>query len=39
MKPKHESGYGAEHTDLCERTLATLLRGLGPWKQGSKEST
>src|SRR5207248_2206336 len=21
------------HTDLCERTLVTLLRGLGPWKQ------
>jgi hypothetical protein len=34
MKPKHESGYGPEHTELCERTLVTLLRGLGPWKQG-----
>lgn len=34
MKPKHEAGYGAEHTDLCERALVTLLRGLGPWKGG-----
>lgn len=34
MKPKHESGYNSGHTDLCERTLVTLLRGLGPWKQG-----
>lgn len=34
MKPKHQGGYTPEHTILCERTLVTLLRGLGPWKQG-----
>lgn len=33
MKPKHLGGYTEAHTDLCERTLATLLRGLGPWKE------
>lgn len=34
MKPKHHGGYGALHTELCERTLVTLFRGLGPWKAG-----
>lgn len=34
MKPKHQGGYKPDHTLLCERTLVTLLRGLGPWKQG-----
>jgi hypothetical protein len=33
MKPKHQGGYTPDHTVLCERTLVTLLRGLGPWKQ------
>ena len=33
MKPKHVGGYTPVHTELCERTLVTLLRGLGPWKQ------
>jgi hypothetical protein len=32
MKPRHQGGYDATHTDYCERTLVTLLRGLGPWK-------
>jgi len=35
MKPKHQGGYDAEHTDFCERTLVTLLRGLGPWKKSA----
>lgn len=34
MKPKHQAGYTAPHVELCERTLVTLLRGLGPWKAG-----
>jgi hypothetical protein len=34
MKPKHQGGYTPRHTELCERTLVTLLRGLGPWKSG-----
>jgi len=34
VKPKHRGGYTTEHTELCERTLVTLLRGLGPWKRG-----
>ena len=34
MKPKHQGGYTALHAELCERTLVTLLRGLGPWKTG-----
>jgi len=34
MKPKHQHGYNASHTILCERTLVTLLRGIGPWKAG-----
>ena len=34
MKPKHQCGYNSLHTELCERTLVTLLRGLGPWKSG-----
>lgn len=34
MKPKHQGGYTAVHAELCERTLVTLLRGLGPWKTG-----
>ncbi len=33
MKPRHQGGYTAAHTDYCERTLVTLLRGLGPWKK------
>lgn len=32
IKPKHQGGYTAEHTNYCERVLVTLLRGLGPWK-------
>jgi predicted nucleotidyltransferase len=32
VKPKHQGGYTSLHADLCERTLVTLLRGLGPWK-------
>jgi hypothetical protein len=32
MKPKHQGGYSPIHTEFCERTLVTLLRGLGPWK-------
>jgi len=34
MKPGHRGGYTAAHATLCERTLVTLLRGLGPWKGG-----
>lgn len=34
LKPGHEGGYTSDHADLCERTLVTLLRGLGPYKQG-----
>jgi hypothetical protein len=34
VKPKHQGGYTALHAELCERTLLTLLRGLGPWKTG-----
>lgn len=34
MKPKHQGGYTALHAELCERTLVTLMRGLGPWKAG-----
>jgi hypothetical protein len=34
LKPKHAGGYTAAHAELCERTLITLLRGLGPWKSG-----
>ena len=34
MKPRHVSGYSPSQTDLCEQTLITLLRGLGPWKKG-----
>jgi len=33
MKPKHLGGYTSAHTLLCERTLVTLLRNLGPWKE------
>lgn len=33
MKPKHQAGYSHRHTELCERVLVTLLRGLGPWKK------
>lgn len=33
LKPKHQGGYTDRHADLCERTLVTLLRGLGPWKE------
>ena len=33
MKPKHEGGYSTAHTELCERTLVTLLRNLGPWRE------
>lgn len=32
MKPARLSGYSDRQTQLCERTLLTLLRGLGPWK-------
>lgn len=34
MKPKHQGGYTDLHAELCERTLVSLLRGLGPWRQG-----
>jgi hypothetical protein len=34
VKPKHQGGYTALHAELCERTLVTVLRGLGPWKTG-----
>lgn len=34
VKPKHQGGYTDQHAEHCERTLITLLRGLGPWKQG-----
>jgi hypothetical protein len=34
VKRKHQGGYTALHAELCERTLVTLLRGLGPWKAG-----
>lgn len=34
VKPKHHGGYTTDHADLCERTLVTILRGLGPWKDG-----
>ena len=34
MKPKHQGGYTTLHAELCERTLVTLLRGLGPYKEG-----
>ncbi len=30
-KPQSIDGYSAQHTADCERVLATLLRGLGPW--------
>ena len=33
MKPRHAGGYNPHHTLLCERTLVTLMRGLGPWTQ------
>lgn len=33
VKPKHQGGYTRQHAVLCERTLVTLLRGLGPWKE------
>jgi predicted nucleotidyltransferase len=32
VKPKHQGGYTPLHAEFCERTLVTLLRGLGPWK-------
>lgn len=31
-KPVTHNGYSEQHTQDCERILATLLRGLGPWK-------
>lgn len=34
VKPRHQGGYTARHADLCERTLVTLMRGLGDWKSG-----
>ena len=34
MKPGHHGSYTFAHALLCERTLVTLLRGLGPWKGG-----
>lgn len=33
-KPKHAGGYPPHHVGLCEQTLVTLLRNLGPWKAG-----
>jgi hypothetical protein len=33
-KPRHAGGYPPEHVGLCEQTLVTLLRNLGPWKAG-----
>ena len=32
FKPASASAYDRASADLCERTLVTLLRGLGPWK-------
>ena len=32
VKPATFEGYTDEYTVDCERVLATLLRGLGPWK-------
>lgn len=32
-KPATAAGYRPEVTELCERVLVTLLRGLGPWKE------
>lgn len=32
MKQPHQRYYSSEATGLCERTLVTLMRGLGPWK-------
>ena len=34
LKPRHRAGYTEAHAALCDRTLVTLLRGLGPWKKG-----
>lgn len=34
MKPKYQGGYTVLHAEFCERTLVTLLRGLGPYKAG-----
>src|SRR5215216_2247068 len=34
LKPKHRGGYTEAHAALCERTLVTLIRGRGPWKEG-----
>lgn len=33
-KPQLAAEYRPEQAELCERTLVTLLRGLGPWKRG-----
>lgn len=30
-KPQRIEGHSTQHTADCERVLATLLRGLGPW--------
>ncbi|MBS0611997.1 MAG: antitoxin [Proteobacteria bacterium] len=32
-KPATFDGYSDQYTRDCERTLVTLLRGLGPWKE------
>ena len=32
-KPQTRAGYTLSQTVTCERTLVTLLRGLGPWKE------
>lgn len=32
-KPGSASGYPPFAAELCERTLVTLVRGLGPWKK------
>lgn len=34
QKPQGVGEYRPEQALLCERTLVTLLRGLGPWKRG-----
>ncbi len=31
-KPQDHSGYKPEQTTACERLLATLIRGIGPWR-------
>lgn len=32
-KPQDHSGYKPEQTAVCEQLLATLIRGIGPWRK------